>query len=86
MNQVLKTNVYGLGSMDDVKYLEIISGMNKEEAHLYELYHDGISDLDAQTEMSLDPKAFDRIEKTMRTKFAVGIASCVTYRRIIDKE
>lgn len=77
MNQVLKENVYKLGNNEHVEFIADLSGMDEEEKILFMYLHKGYSDLTIQNEMSLSRKAYDRIERTVRTKLTLGIFQCI---------
>lgn len=79
MNQVLKKTIYGKGNNQQIEFLEKLTGMNAEECEVFERLHKQESDLEIQTEMGLDKKAFALIEELLRVKLAIGVIECINY-------
>lgn len=79
MNQVLKDHVYSMGCMAEVRFLAEIGGMNDEEQRVFELYHEGKTDLFVQEELGIDKKTLSRIEESVRTKLTVAIIKCINF-------
>lgn len=79
MNQVLKGSVYGKGTKRQIDFMAEAGGMNEEEATLFQLIHEGRTDLDIEMAMSLDRKARERIEESVRAKLTIAIFHCIDF-------
>lgn len=73
MNQAIKDNVYKLGNNDHVNFMAFVSGMDDEESQVLMMLHQGCSDITIQNDMGLTRKSYDRIERTVRVKLALGM-------------
>lgn len=79
MNQILKDHVYSMGCRAEVQFMSEIGGMNTEEKKVFELYHDGKTDIYVQEELGIDKKTLARIEESLRTKLTVAIIKCINF-------
>lgn len=77
MNQILKDTVYGKGTQRQVNFMAEIGGMNEEERQMFQLIHEGKSDIYIQQEMSLSRKAYERIEELVRSKLLIACFECI---------
>lgn len=77
MNQTLKNTVYGKGTLDQVRFIAELGGMNEEEQKLFELLHFGKSDLFIQEELNISQKTYKRIEESVRAKLTIAIFTCI---------
>lgn len=84
MNQVLKDTIYSMGTQRQVNYMAMLGGMNDEERRMFQLIHEGRTDLYIQTELNLTRETYKKIEDSVRKKLLVAVFSCIDYR--IDRE
>ena len=77
MNQILKDRVYQYGTQKHVDFLAELGGMNDEETKVFNLIHQGKSDLFIQEELSIGRKCFARIEESIRAKLMLAIFECI---------
>lgn len=77
MNQTLKNTVYGKGTLEQVRFIAELGGMNEEEQKLFELLHFGKSDLFIQEELNISQKTYKRIEESVRAKLTIAIFTCI---------
>ena len=77
MNQCLKDVVYRKGTQKQLNFLAAIGGMNNEEKLVFQLIHDGNTDLYIQEELCLSRKAYERIEESVRAKLLIAIFECI---------
>ena len=80
MNQIIKDVVYGKGNRQQVGFIAHIGGMNEEEASVFQLIHEGKTELFIQNELNLSCKAYKRIEESVRAKMLLAIFDCINYR------
>lgn len=84
MNQILKDSVYKLGNNQHVEFLSNVGGMDEEERNVFMMLHKGYSDITIQTDLNLSRKAYDRIERTVRTKLTLALFECIN--RAMDSQ
>lgn len=77
MNQVLKDTVYGKGTQRQVDFMAEIGGMNQEERKVFQLIHEGKSELYIQEELSLSRNSYERLEETVRAKLLIACFECI---------
>lgn len=79
MNQVLKDTIYGKGTQRQVDFMASIGGMNEEEKNLFQLIHEGKSDIFIQESMGLSRKSYDRVEESVRAKLLLAVFECINH-------
>lgn len=84
MNQAVKDTVYRLGTQTEVDFMAALGGMNDEEKQMFQMWHDGINDLDIQEELGMSKNAFAAVEKRVRNKLLVAVFSCIHYRMFVQ--
>lgn len=86
MNQIIKDVVYGKGNRQQVEFLSRIGGMNDEETEVLHMLHDGRTELYIQEDMSLDRKAYKRVEESVRAKLLLAIFECINFHMDREKQ
>lgn len=77
MNQTLKSRVYGKGTQEQVDFIAKKGGMNEEEKTMFQMFHDGKSDLYIQNTMNLSPAAMADIEHEVSSKLCLALFYCI---------
>lgn len=77
MNQVLKYTIYGKGTLEQVRFLAKIGGMNEEETQLFELLHNGSPDEYIQDVLGVSRRTYERIEEAVRAKLTIALFTCI---------
>lgn len=80
MNQCLQSCVYTMGNRKQCEYIAELGGMNDEEREIYLMLHEGTTADAIQGLRPIDRKAYEKVEDSIRKKFAVGVIACVTYK------
>lgn len=79
MNQILKDAVYNKGTQKQLDFMAKIGGMNEEEKKVFQLTHEGKSDLYIQDELNLSRKNYDRIIESVRAKLLLAVFECINH-------
>jgi len=77
MNQVLKDVIYGKGTQEQVDFMAYLGGMNEEEKQVFQMIHEGETDLNIQVYMGVDKKTYQRIEESVRAKLLIAVFECI---------
>lgn len=77
MNQILKDRIYRYGTQKQVDFMAELGGMNEEERKVFNLIHQGKSDLFIQEELNIGRKCFSRIEESIRAKLMIAVFECI---------
>ena len=77
MNQCLKDAVYNRGSQKHVDFIAKIGGMTDEEKSVFQLIHDGQTDLFIQEEIGLSRTAYRKVEDSVRAKLLLAVFECI---------
>lgn len=77
MNQILKNAVYGKGTIEQVRFMAKLGGMNEEEQQLFEMLHKGNSDEYIQDILNVSRRTYERIEESVRAKLTIAIFTCI---------
>ena len=77
MNQILKDIVYGKGTQRQVNFMAELGGMTEEERSVFQMIHEGQTDLFIQEELCLDRKTYKRIEEAVRAKLLIAVFECI---------
>lgn len=80
MNQVLKDTIYGKGTQRQVDFMASLGGMNEEEKALFQMIHEGKSEVVIQDMLSLSRKSYERVEESVRAKLLIAVFECILYR------
>ena len=80
MNQVLKNSVYRKGTQRHINFMADLGGMNQEERDVFQLLHEGYSDLDIQTEKCMSKSAYESVEEQVRSKLLLAVFDCINER------
>lgn len=80
MNQILKDTVYGKGTQRQVDFMAQLGGMNEEEKKLFQMIHEGKSEVVIQDMLSLSRKSYERVEESVRAKLLIAVFECILYR------
>ena len=80
MNQILKDTVYGKGTQRQVDFMAQLGGMNEEEKKLFQMIHEGKSEVVIQDLLSLSRKSYERVEESVRAKLLIAVFECILYR------
>ena len=84
MNQIIKDVIYSKGTQRQIEFMANAGGMNDEEREVFQMIHEGKTDLYIQEEMSLSRKSLDRVVESIRAKLTIAIFHCIDYT--MDKE
>ena len=79
MNQALKDAVYNKGTLRQVNFMAAVGGMNEEEKEIFQLIHEGKTDIYIQQELNLSRKAYARIEEAIRAKLLLAVFECINH-------
>lgn len=77
MNQYLKDAVYCTGTQTQVDYMINVGGMTEEEAHVFQLLHEGKPDDVIQDRLGMSRKYYERVENQVRRKLLVAVFHCI---------
>ena len=80
MNQILKDTVYGKGTQRQIDFMAQLGGMNEEEKKLFQMIHEGKSEVIIQDMLSLSRKSYERVEESVRAKLLIAVFECILYR------
>ena len=80
MNQILKNRIYSYGTQKHVDLLAKLGGMNEEETKIFNLNHQGHTDLYIQEEMGISKSCLGRIEESISAKVKIAVFDCLNYR------
>lgn len=77
MNQCLKDAVYNRGSQKHVDFMAKLGGMTDEEKNVFQLIHEGQTDLFIQEETGLSRTAYRKVEDSVRAKLLLAVFECI---------
>lgn len=80
MNQFIKDTVYGKGTQKQVDFMKLLGGMNEEESKLFQMIHEGKTDVYIQEELSLSRRSYLRVEESVRAKLLLAVFDCINHR------
>lgn len=78
MNQCLKDTIYGKGTQKQVDFMATLGGMNELETKVFQLIHEGKTDLYIQEELALSRTSYQKVEDSVRSKLLVAVFECIT--------
>lgn len=80
MNQILKDRIYRYGNQKQIDLIAKLGGMNEEETKVFNLDHQGHTDLYIQEELGIGKKCLGRIEQSISAKVKLAVFDCINYR------
>ena len=73
MNQAIRSRVYGKGNRHHVEFMVDLCGMNKTEAAVFRLLHDGRSDSYIEDTVGITKPTREYIRKHERIEDMLGV-------------
>lgn len=77
MNQILKDAIYSNGNQRHVDFIADLGGMTVPEKKIFQMLHDGESDVYIQIKLGLSRKAYDKLADQVRRKTLTAVMSCI---------
>ena len=80
MNQILKDAIYTNGTDEQAAFIAKLGGMTPAEIEVFNLLHNGESDVYIQIKLGLSRKAYDKIADQVRRKTFGAVMQCIDFR------